>query len=72
MNQEELHEQFAIQVKSTGYKQKKWTLSKKNEDLKGSHIFYVFVSLNELDVSALLFYHIFATSANQNLLTQFI
>ena len=29
----ETHEQFAIQVKTTGYKQKKWTLSKKNEEL---------------------------------------
>ena len=25
------HKQIAIQVKTTGYKQKKWTLSKKNE-----------------------------------------
>ena len=45
----ETYEQFAIQVKTTGYKQKKWTLSKKNETLKGKNIFYVFVSLNELD-----------------------
>lgn len=51
----ESHEQFAIQVKTTGYKQKKWTLSKKNEDLKGDNIFYVFVSLNELDTPE---YHI--------------
>ena len=51
----ETYEQFAIQVKTTGYKQKKWTLSKKNEDLKGSNIFYVFVSLNELDAPE---YHI--------------
>ncbi len=49
------HEQFAIQVKTTGYKQKKWTLSKKNEDLKGNNIFYIFVSLNELDTPE---YHI--------------
>ena len=27
------HRQIAIQVKTTGYKQKKWTLSKKNETL---------------------------------------
>lgn len=45
----ENYEQFAIQVKTTGYKQKKWTLSKKNETLMGDNIFYVFVSLNELD-----------------------
>ena len=45
----ETHEQFAIQVKTTGYKQKKWTLAKKNEELIGDNIFYVFVSLNELD-----------------------
>lgn len=41
--------QIAIQVKTTRYKQKKWTLSKKNEGLIGNNIFYVFVSLNELD-----------------------
>lgn len=51
----ETHEQFAIQVKTTGYKQKKWTLSKKNEDLYGDNIMYVFVSLNELDTPE---YHI--------------
>lgn len=49
------HEQFAIQVKTTGYKQKKWTLSKKNEELIGDNIFYVFVSLNELETPE---YHI--------------
>lgn len=43
------YEQFAIQVKTTGYKQKKWTLSEKNEKLIGKHIVYVFVSLNELE-----------------------
>ena len=51
----ETHEQFAIQVKTTWYKQKKWTLSKKNENLKGENIFYVFVSLNELETPE---YHI--------------
>lgn len=51
----ETHAQFAIQVKTTGYKQKKWTLAKKNEDLIGDNIFYVFVSLNELDTPE---YHI--------------
>lgn len=49
------HQQIAIQVKTTSYKQKKWTLSKKNETLVGDKIFYVFVSLNELDVPE---YHI--------------
>ena len=47
--------QFAIQVKTTGYRQKKWTLSKKNEDLQGDNIIYFFVSLNEMDVPE---YHI--------------
>ena len=51
----ETHEQFAIQVKTTGYKQKKWVLSKKNKELKGNNIFYVFVSLNELETPE---YHI--------------
>ena len=43
------HRQIAIQVKTTGYKQKKWTLSKKNETLLRDYIFYIFVSLNELE-----------------------
>jgi hypothetical protein len=47
--------QFAIQVKTTGYRQKKWTLSKENEDLQGDNIIYFFVSLNEMDVPE---YHI--------------
>ena len=51
----ETYEQFAIQVKTTGYKQKKWTLSKKNETMKGQNIFYFFVSLNELEAPE---YHI--------------
>lgn len=51
----ETHKQIAIQVKTTGYKQKKWTLSKKNENLIGDDIFYIFVSLNELDTPE---YHI--------------
>ena len=49
------YEQFAIQVKTTGYKQKKWTLSQKYETLVGDNIVYVFVSLNELDAPE---YHI--------------
>lgn len=51
----ETYEQFAIQVKTTGYKQKKWTLAAKNENLHGDNIVYVFVSLNELDAPE---YHI--------------
>lgn len=43
------YKQFAIQVKTTGYKSKDWTLSVKNEDIIGDNIFYIFVSLNELD-----------------------
>lgn len=49
------YEQFAIQVKTTTYKQKKWTLSKKNETLEGDNIIYFFVSLNELETPE---YHI--------------
>ena len=49
------YEQFAIQVKTTGYKQKRWTLSKKNEELQGNHIVYIFVSLNMLEAPE---YHI--------------
>jgi len=41
--------QYAIQVKTTSFKQKNWALNKKNEDLIGDNIIYVFVSLNELD-----------------------
>ena len=37
----ETYQQVAIQVKTTGYKQKKWTLAKKNEDLVGDNIFHV-------------------------------
>lgn len=46
----ETYKQFAIQVKTARYKQKKWVLNKKSEDLQGDNIFYIFVSLNELDV----------------------
>lgn len=42
------YKQYAIQVKTTSYKQKKWALNKKNEKLVGDNIFYVFVSLNEM------------------------
>ena len=42
----ETYKQFAIQVKTTGYKQKVWTLSAKNEDLVGDSIIYFFVGLS--------------------------
>lgn len=51
----ESYEQFAIQVKTTRYKQKRWTLSKKNEELVKENVFYVFVLLNELEAPE---YHI--------------
>ena len=51
----ETYKQFAIQVKTTSYKQKSWTLSQKNENLIGDNIIYFFVSLNELDIPE---YHI--------------
>ena len=51
----ETYKQFAIQVKTTSYKQKSWTLSEKNEKLVGDNIIYFFVSLNELDIPE---YHI--------------
>lgn len=41
--------QYAIQVKTTCYKSKKWTLTAKNESLIGDNIIYVFVSLNNLE-----------------------
>ena len=41
--------QYAIQVKTVSGNKQSWLLSKKNEDLTGSNIFYVFVSLNNLD-----------------------
>ena len=47
--------QYAIQVKTTLYKKKRWTLHKKNENLIGDNIFYVFVTLNELETPE---YHI--------------
>ena len=43
------YKQYAIQVKTTRLKARKWTLDKKNEDLIGKNIIYIFVSLNELD-----------------------
>ena len=49
------YKQFAIQVKTTSSKNKRWVLSKKNENIIGDNIFYVFVSLNELETPS---YHI--------------
>ena len=43
------YKQFAVQVKTTSYKTKTWTLSVKNESIEGDNIVYFFVSLNELD-----------------------
>lgn len=51
----ETFEQFAIQVKTTMYKQKLWTLSQKNELITDENVIYFFVSLNELDTPE---YHI--------------
>lgn len=42
-------EQFAIQVKTTSYKTKSWTLGVKNENIEGDNIVYFLVSLNELE-----------------------
>ena len=55
--------QYAIQVKTTSYKQKSWTLNKKNEDLIGENIIYIFVSLNELEQPE---YHIIPSSIVAN------
>lgn len=41
----ETNNQYAIQVKSTSYKQKKWALDKKNESIVGDNIIYFFVIL---------------------------
>ena len=51
----ETYVQFAIQVKTARYRKKHWILTKKCEELRGKNIFYVFVSLNELDTPE---YHI--------------
>lgn len=46
----ETKKQIAIQVKTVKGSKSNWTLNKKNENLKGDNIFYVFVKLNGLDV----------------------
>lgn len=43
------YKQVAIQVKTNHTKARTWTLSEKNEKIIGDNIYYVFVSLNELD-----------------------
>lgn len=43
------YEQFAIQVKTTSFKRKKWTLGAKNEKIAGKNIVYFLVALNNLD-----------------------
>ena len=45
----ETYSQYAIQVKTTSYKTKAWTLNEKNERIEGDNIIYFFVSLNELE-----------------------
>lgn len=51
----ETYVQYAIQVKTTGHKKKKWVLNKKCEELVGQNIIYFFVALNEIDTPE---YHI--------------
>ena len=41
--------QFAIQVKTTSYKTKSWTLGAKNENIEDDNVVYFLVSLNELE-----------------------
>ena len=55
----ESNKQIAVQVKTTGRKQKIWTLSKKSEKLAGKNIIYIFVSLNDLATPE---YHIVPSS----------
>ena len=45
----ENNNQYAIQVKTTRYKKKNWTLGKKSESLEGNNIYYIFVALNNLE-----------------------
>lgn len=40
---------YTIQVKTTKYKQKLWTLKKKNEEIKEKDFYYIFVALNNLE-----------------------
>ena len=45
----ETNKQIAIQVKTTRFKQKSWTLNEKNEKIIDDNVFYFFVALNELE-----------------------
>lgn len=55
INRKDPSKMFAIQVKTTSYKQKKWTLTAKSESLSSDNVIYFFVSLNEQDTPE---YHI--------------
>ena len=45
----ETQRQIAIQVKTNRGKGKQWILNKKSEELQGDNIYYVLISLNELE-----------------------
>lgn len=45
----ETQRQVALQVKTNRGKAKSWMLTKKSEDICGKDIYYVFISLNELE-----------------------
>lgn len=45
----ETYRQVALQVKTNRGKTKQWILNKKSDELKGDNIYYVLLSLNELD-----------------------
>ena len=51
----ESNRQYAIQVKTSSKKDKKWILNEESENLIGKNIIYVFVSLNGIDMPE---YHI--------------
>ncbi|MBR5767375.1 MAG: aspartate ammonia-lyase [Clostridia bacterium] len=44
------HEQWAIQVKTTSREKSEWPLNRKNEDIVGDRIIYVFVKLNDINM----------------------
>lgn len=43
------HKQIAVQVKTTRHRKKEWVLTKKNEDMSGKSVYYIFVSLAGLE-----------------------
>ena len=45
----ETQRQIAIQVKTNRGKGKQWILNKKSEELQGDNIYYVLITLNELE-----------------------